>query len=407
MSDWKEYKVGDYVSFQNGYAFNSKSFSNTGKHLVIRIKEIKNGGIKFSSDSARVDIENEFAFDKYKIKKGDVLFALTGDPVSRNNCLSWVGRIALYTHEKTALLNQRLCKAIFSKDIYPLFFYYYFRLKENLFDLARRATGSANQANISTNTISKMPIKFPPLETQKKIAAVLSALDDKIELNNAINKNLEEQAQAIFKKMFVEDFNPAWRNGTLSDIVEVRDGTHDSPKKFNDKFFLVTSKHLLPFGVEISSASTISEKDFNKINERSAVSKNDILLSMIGTVGIISFVIEPYINFAIKNVGLIKTSENPQYKYYLLSYLKSKFMRQYIERVLAGTTQKYISLAELRKIPVNFSDSQTLSKYNAFVEPMFLRISANIFENKKLGEIRDALLPRLMSGKIDVSDVRI
>ena len=95
------------------------------------------------------------------------------------------------------------------------------------------------------------------------------------------------------------------------------------------------------------------------------------------------------------------------YDYYLLNYLKSDFMQQYIGSVLAGTTQKYISLAELRKIPVNFSDSQTLNKYNVCVEPMFLKIFANIFENKKLGELRDALLPKLMSGEIDVSKVEI
>ena len=292
------------------------------------------------------------------------------------------------------------------KNVEPRFLYYVLS-EDKFFDLVTATAKGTKMPRGDKQVIMNYPVPDFPLETQKKIAAVLSALDDKIELNNAINKNLEEQAQTIYKNMFVDNFNPAWKSGTLSDIVDVRDGTHDSPKKVDDKFFLITSKHLLPFGVEISSANTISEKDFNKINERSAVNKHDILLSMIGTVGIISFVIESDINFAIKNVGLIKTSEKPQYKYYLLSYLKSNFMRQYIERVLAGTTQKYISLAELRKIPVNFSDSQTLNEYNVRVEPIFLKIAANIQENQKLGEIRDLLLPRLMSGEIDVSAVEI
>ena len=289
----------------------------------------------------------------------------------------------------------------------PDFVYYLARSEVVREPAIKSMVGTSGRQRVQTDYVRNIVINLPPLDTQKKIAAVLSALDDKIELNNAINRNLEEQAQTIYKNMFVDNFNPAWKSGTLSDIVDVRDGTHDSPKKVDDKFFLITSKHLLPFGVEISLANTISEKDFNKINERSAVNKHDILLSMIGTVGIISFVIESDINFAIKNVGLIKTSEKPQYKYYLLSYLKSNFMRQYIERVLAGTTQKYISLAELRKIPVNFSDSQTLNEYNVRVEPIFLKIAANIQENQKLGELRDVLLPRLMSGEIDVSAVEI
>ena len=225
-SKWQKIKIGDYVSFQNGYAFKSKNFSDNGKYLVIRIKEIKDGIVKFFPDSARINIEDETNFYKYKVEKGDILFALTGDPVSRPNPLSWVGRISIYNHKNPALLNQRVCKAIFDKNINPLFFYYYFRLYENFFDLARRATGSANQANISTNTILSMPIYLPSYSIQEKISNILKSLDDKIELNNQINKNLEQQAQAIFKSWFI-DFEPFggvipdnWIEGKLGDFVD-------------------------------------------------------------------------------------------------------------------------------------------------------------------------------------------
>ena len=90
----------------------------------------------------------------------------------------------------------------------------------------------------------------------------------------------------------------------LSDIVDVRDGTHDSPSFHSSGYPLITSKHLQPFCVDKHSANLISESDYNKINERSKVDTNDILISMIGTVGLVSLVVDPNVNFAIKNVGL-------------------------------------------------------------------------------------------------------
>lgn len=192
---------------------------------------------------------------------------------------------------------------------------------------------------------------------------------------------------------------------SMSDVIDVRDGTHDSPKPIVKGYPLVTSKHLLPFGVDLNSPNKISEPDYKKINERSKVDTYDILLSMIGTVGMVSLIIEEDINFAIKNVGLFKTSKCPQYTYYLLCYLKSKETIQYIEKHLAGSTQKYISLTELRKMPICIPSAEDINTFNALVTPLFLLIIENVKANKTLSSIRDNLLPKLMSGELDVSNI--
>ena len=190
-TEWKKIRVGDVVTFQNGYAFKSKSFTTNGNYKLIRIKELKNGKIVFFNDTVTInDTKNEY--DKYKINYGDVIFALTGDPVSRNNPLSWVGRVGIYLHKKTALLNQRLCKVIFSDKVNSLFFYYYFKNFDNFYTLAKKATGSANQANISTNTISDSIINLPNYETQRKIDYILNTIDTKIETNNQINNKISK-----------------------------------------------------------------------------------------------------------------------------------------------------------------------------------------------------------------------
>lgn len=183
-------KVGDVVSFQNGYTFKSNEFQSKGKYSIVKIRELKDGLVRFFEDSAKISDVDEEIVKKYKVEYGDVLFALTGDPVNKNNPLSWVGRVSLYTNSKISLLNQRVCKAIFSDKIDSYFFYYFFRLFDNFYSLAAKATGSASQANISTKTIEDSIILLPDLQTQKQISSILCALDRKIRLNEEINCNL-------------------------------------------------------------------------------------------------------------------------------------------------------------------------------------------------------------------------
>ncbi len=168
---------------------------------------------------------------------------------------------------------------------------------------------------------------------------------------------------------------------------------------------LVTSKHLLPYGVDRITPNRITEKDFKKINERSLVEQGDVLMSMIGTIGLISFVTEREIDYAIKNVALFKTSRTPNLAYYFLTFLKSNKTQQYIEMCLAGSTQKYISLGELRKMLIPVPDSETLECFNEIISPMYQAIILNSQENDAFVAIRDTLLPKLISGELDVSDI--
>ena len=190
-------------------------------------------------------------------------------------------------------------------------------------------------------------------------------------------------------------------------IVDVRDGTHDSPKSEASGRFLITSKHLLPYSVNKSEANLISEADFQHINERSKVNYGDILISMIGTVGVVSFVSEENIDFAIKNVGLFRTSQNERLRLYVLFYLKSVPVAIHIQQHLAGSTQKYISLSELRNLPICVPDEQAIVSFNDLAIPLVNQIITNVNENQRLSVLRDTILPKLMNGEIDISEVEI
>ena len=183
-------QIGQVAYFQNGYAFNSKDFVKNGKYKIIKIKELKDGKVRFFNDSASVDVDDKQIIEKYIVKNGDILFALTGDPVNKKNPLSWVGRVSVYEDNQLALLNQRVCKLIPKEELNAKYIYYYFRAFNNFYALASIAKGSASQANISTKDIESMEVALPSLNIQDKIVLILDSIEEKISQNNKINENL-------------------------------------------------------------------------------------------------------------------------------------------------------------------------------------------------------------------------
>ncbi|WP_067143618.1 restriction endonuclease subunit S [Oceanivirga salmonicida] len=137
-------QIKDFVNFQNGYAFKSKDFIENGDFKIIKIKELKDGKIQFFKESSSINIDDTNKFEKFMVKKGDILFALTGDPVSKPNPLSWVGRVAIYNHESNAIINQRVCKITAKKNINIKYLYYYFRIYNHFYSLASIAKFSSS-----------------------------------------------------------------------------------------------------------------------------------------------------------------------------------------------------------------------------------------------------------------------
>ena len=227
--------VNEFFSFQNGYAFKSSDFVYKGKYKIIKIKELKDGLVKFFDDTAEINVPVNFDVDKYIVRKGDVLFALTGDPVNKPNPLSWVGRVSYYDHDEPALLNQRVCKAIPKGNIPSEYLYYFFRQEKEFYRLASKATGSASQANISTKTIEQHPITVPAGDISGRIIDFLRNIDVKISVNEAINRNLSEQAQAYFDELFIQNASAEWKEGTLSDVGSIVAG--GTPFKSNQEYY--------------------------------------------------------------------------------------------------------------------------------------------------------------------------
>lgn len=402
MEERKEVRLGDYCDFQNGYAFKSSEFKTNGKYKIVKIKELKDGLVKFFDDSASVDIQDIKEFEKYKIYRNDVLFALTGDPVSKPNPLSWVGRVSIYRSDENALLNQRTCKIKKSEKFDNQFLYYYFRQWDNFYALASKATGSASQANISTNTIADTIIKLPPLPTQQKIAAILSFLDDKIELNNKINTNLEQQAQALFKNWFV-DFEPfggkmpeGWKVGKLGEFVEIKRG--ESPRPIQ-KYLSGTGYRWL----KISDVTSLSAPFVLNIAEHikeDGLSKTVFLKSG-------SLVLSNSATPGIPKILDLDTCIHDGWLYFPKSQLSNEYLyllfkeiRPQLVNLGNGSIFTNLKTDILKNFEISMPDEETLSKSQSIIKPMFEKMLETERETKQLETIRDTLLPKLMNGEI-------
>ena len=380
-------QIGEVASFQNGYAFKSKDFVQDGKYKIIKIKELKDGKVRFFNDSASVNVDDERIIEKYIVEKGDVLFALTGDPVNKNNPLSWVGRVSVYEDDQLAVLNQRVCKLVPKEGLNAKYIYYYFRAFNNFYALASIAKGSASQANISTKDIEAMEIALPSLNIQNKIVSVLDSIEEKINQNNKINKNLEQQVSVLYQSWF-EDFEITngvcpenWSYQELSTIADIASGKRPPVKSD-------TRNEKTPISI-VGAASVMGFT--SEANHTDKI----LVTGRVGTHGVIQRFNTPCWT---SDNTLVITSPYYEFTNQILHRIDYSSMNR-------GSTQPLITQGDMKKVVVLVPDEDTLAKFEEFAGSLMAKWEANNNENVKLASLRDTLLPKLMSGELDVSGI--
>lgn len=394
--------VGDFFDFQNGYAFKSKDFLNQGKYKIIRIKELKDGLVKFFSDTVYID-DADCNIYKYMVEKGDVLFALTGDPVSKSNPLSWVGRVSYYEHDEPALLNQRVCKAIAKADISKEFLYYFFRQEKEFYSLASKATGSASQANISTKTLEQHNFQFFDRDTCNKIVGVLLSLDEKIELNNKINKNLLEQAQTIFDQEFLalDDIPADWEQSSLLGIADYLNGLAMQkyrPTEGEQGLPVLKIKELRQ-----GSCDANSELCSPSIKPEYIVHDGDVIFSWSG-----SLLVDLWCGGTCGlNQHLFKVTSKTYDKWFCYAWTNHHLQKFAAIAADMATTMGHIKREELAKAEVLIPSRPDYERIGNLLAPLYDLVILNRIENRKLASLRDELLPQLMTGQLDVSEVSL
>ena len=313
-----------------------------------------------------------------------------------------VGTIGtIYKVEKPCWVSDN---ALILKPIDVDFDYIYYTL--NLIDFTILNRGST-QPLITQTDVKNLTITIPPLEVQKKIAGVLSALDDKIELNNKINQNLELQAQALFKSWFVDKTNPNRKTIKAEEFFNITIGK-TPPRKEPEWFSKNTNdikwisiSDMGNCGLYISDSSEYLVPDsISKFNVK-IVPDNTVLLSFKLTVGRIAITDgEMATNEAIAHFGTDKKEIN-EYLYYYLKNFNFQTMGS-TSSIATAVNSKII-----KSMPFVMPEKSELKDFHSVISPMFAQIKANQRENIQLSALRDTLLPKLMSGEIDVSKVII
>src|SRR5690554_4838957 len=242
--NWREGKSSELIDLISGFAFKSANFLSENRENtlpIIKIKNVANGDVNLNDV---VYHEYNDKLSNYVIEKGDVLIAMTGNHIHAQTQI--VGDVSLCKLDDPVLLNQRVGKFVAKNDADLKFAYYLFKDEETRFNLANKASGSANQANVSKTDILDLDILIPPLPEQKAIASVLSSLDDKIDLLHQQNQTLEALAETLFRQWFIEEAKEDWEEVKLGDFLTPKKGKNLTKAKAIDGPYFVVAGGLEP-----------------------------------------------------------------------------------------------------------------------------------------------------------------
>ena len=284
-------------------------------------------------------------------------------------------------------------------------FLYYVLADDTFFDYSMATSKGTKMPRGDKVAIMKYEVPAFSYEEQGKIAGILEALDREIQLNAEINKNLEQQAQAYFNELFVVNAVPTWSECTLSDIGTIVAG--GTPSKSKPVYYAkqgiawITPKDLAVDKSKFISrgANDISELGFSK-SSATKMPAGTVLFSSRAPIGYIAIAQ----NEVTTNQGFKSVVPNENigtaYVYFLLKNLLPT-----IEGMASGSTFKEISGTGMKSVPTIMPDMITIQRFNIFCEPIFKEQEVLEAENHRLSILRDSLLPKLMSGELDISDI--
>lgn len=369
---FKEYELNEVLDFFNGKK---------------RPKET--GSIPVYGGNGIVDYCNDFNTE--------------GENIIIGRVGAYCGNVNLYKDRCWISDNAILAKA---KNGFDNTFMYYLLVNENLYNLR---VGSS-QPLITQSTIKKVKIAIPEYQEQKAIAKILSDLDEKIEINNKINKTLEEMAQAIFKQWFVdfefpnEDGKPykssggemveselgmipkGWRQSTLEEVAIMSAGG-DKPKCFSKN---ATEDYDVPI-----YSNGIDNEGLYGYTDKAKIFEEAITVSARGTIGYVCLRQQPYFPI-VRLISLVPHK----------SIITSKYLYFYLKLINisgTGTTQQQLTVPDFKRTKICIPKYQVIKQFTDMVNDIFRKIEVGKNENMKLAELRDTLLPKLMSGEIRVS----
>ena len=344
MSEWKEYKLGDIASF---------SYGKLPKHdLLGKGCYVTFSGYKY--------IER---YPEYNCEKGDVILVARG--------VGGTGDVKLTT-QRCFLTNLSIKLDLDNRIVLNDYFYNMFR-QENL----RYLDSGSAQSQITIQDLANVIIEVPPIDEQKRIAGVLSSLDNKIDLLNQENVTLEALAETLFRHYFIENPDPTWKEGKLGELIEVKYGKDH--KKLGD-----------------GSIPVIGSGGIMRYADKALFDGESVLIPRKGSLDNVMYIDEPFWTVDTMFYTKMKIPHVAKFVYQFMKTLDLVNMN-------VGSAVPSMTAEVLNNIPLEIPSQTALDDYERVVAPFYKKTKSNQQQMQTLAIQRDTLLPRLMSGEVEVT----
>lgn len=359
-------------------------------------------GFFLTEDSFRyVTEEKADSLGRANAHRGDIVITHRGT-LGQIVCIPETSKYDRY------VISQSQFRVKCNEKVLPEYLVYYFHTAIGQHKLLSNASqvGVPALARAST-TFQKIEVEIPDIKTQQKVVSVLNAIEAKINVNRSINENLEQQAQALYQELFVDNADPAWQQGTICDLGAVVGGS--TPSKAKAEYYTENGiAWITPKDLSVNKSKFIAhgENDITELGLKNSsaniMPEGTVLFSSRAPIGYIAIATgEVTTNQGFKSV-VPKPEIGTAYVYY---FLKNNL--PVIEGMASGSTFKEVSGSTMKRVPAVIPDTDTIARFNDFCSPIFAQQRIWEEQNQSLAALRDNLLPKLMSGEIDVSDIQL
>ena len=420
--EWKHYKMDELIEEISMGPFGSdvkKEFYVDNGVPILNGSNLQ--GFKLQEDSFGYLIkEKADSLKKCNAHRGDII-------VTHRGTLGQIVYVPVNSKYDRYVISQSQFRFRCKADLVDVqYLVYYFHTREGQYKILANASQVGVPALArATSTFRLIDIKLPPLNDQRRIASILSSLDRKIELNNKINADLEEMAQAIFKNWFV-DFEPfkdgkfvdselgmipeGWKVGKITDIdclitdyvsngsfASLKQNVHLYEKKEYAQFIRNTDLKTNTFSVYVDKHSY----DFLS---KSTLYGNEIIISNVGDVGSVHLCPKLDIPMTLGNNIIMLRPNDKEYNYFLYLWFKYFSGQGLIQGIKGGSAQPKFNKTDFKNLPLLIPSFEIIERSYWIFESIFSILSSNVKENSRLSLLRDTLLPRLMSGELEVPE---
>lgn len=420
----KEYKLGDLIEVTRGMSLPGEFYSTEGEYIRLTCGNFDYVNNSFKENKSKDDL---YYVGKIKpefiMEKGDIITPLT------EQAIGLLGSTAIIPESGKYIQSQDVAKVTCKKGMIDHDFAYYLIPSKCVKEQLSAAAQQTKIRHTSPDAIKACKVFVPPLSEQKKIASVLSALDDKIALNKKMNQKLEAMAKRLYDYWFVQydfpdknghpykttggpmTYNPTlkreipegWEVKRLGDSVEIlKDGTHNPPARIERGIPLLTGTMFGNNFLDYTKATYISNEDYLAIHSKYQPLENDIIITKIGTLGNVNILRDSDIPIAIHCNSALLRFKKSFGSYYPFFFCKSDLFQLRLKSVKGQSIQEFASLDKIASVLCEIPKDETLKSFNSIVEPIMKQLIRISKEITHLTTLRDRLLPLLMTGQIEV-----